>query len=436
MTRRYRARLQRRLMLAFTGYTLLVSTVFALFAMACVYVVEDHFFDTALQQEARRQQASRATGGDWLAPQQSFIRLYRPGEAWPEDLSEARQREPRAHELEGREGRHYHLKPLAPEGAWLVAEVSSELVVRPMRRELLLWLGLWSAGLTLLALALGWWLARRTSAPLRRLALTVAQSEPRRLPTDLAQHYGDDEVGLLAAHLAGLNQRTQDFIAREQAFTRDASHELRTPLAVLGLACEELQRQVLPGQRATLDSMAAAIWQLQQTVDLLMALAREEEAPALAVPELPLLPQVEQLVLAMAPLLDRPGIELEIEVAATLTRPWPPALTRLLLSNLLSNAISHGRGGRIRLTADAQQLRLGNASAPPPAALLEADAAGRQTGIRGEASSGLGLGLSIVRRLAERHGLQLRLSHAGGWTWVALQASSSSLPSRDAFTLS
>lgn len=431
MTRRYRARLQRRLMLAFTGYTLLVSAVFALFAMAFVYVVEDHFFNTALQQEAQRQQASRAAGGDWLAPQQSFIRLYRPGEAWPEDLSEARQHEPRAHELAGREGRHYHLKSLPPEGAWLVAEVSGELVVRPMRRELLLWLGLWSAGLALLALALGWWLARRTSAPLRRLALTVAQSEPSRLPTDLAQQYGDDEVGLLAAHLARLNQRTQDFIAREQAFTRDASHELRTPLAVLGLACEELQRRPDASLRPALATMSAAIWQLQQTVDLLMALAREEGPPTLAAPELPLLPQVEQLVLAMAPLLDRQGIALEIALPATLTRPWPPALTRLLLSNLLANAISHGSGGRIRLEADVQQLRLGNASTPPPAALLQEDAAGRRAGLKSEASSGLGLGLSIVRRLAERHGLQLRLSHEAGWTWVGLHARSN-----DAFTSS
>lgn len=436
MKTRYRGRLQQRLMLAFTGYTLLVSAVFALFAMVFVYVVEDRFFEASLLQEARRQQASRAVGGDWLPPQPDFIRLYRSSDAWPQDLAEARQREPRALEFAGREGRHYHLKALSPEGPWLVAEVSGQLVVRPMRRQLLLWLGLWSGGLTLLALGLGWWLAGRTSAPLRRLARAVAQSEPSQLPTDLARHYGDDEVGLLAAHLARLNQRTQDFIAREQAFTRDASHELRTPLAVLGLACEELQRKAAPGQRAALATMSAAIWQLQQTVDLLMALAREEGSPALAAPELPLLPQVEQLVLVMAPLLDRQGIELDIELPATLTRPWPPALTRLLLSNLLANAISHGSGCRIRLQADAQQLRLGNASAPPPAALLQEDAAGRQAGLRSEASSGLGLGLSIVRRLAERHGLRLQLSHEAGWTWVALQASSGSPHSRDAFTSS
>lgn len=422
MTSRYRPRLQHRLMWAFAGYTALVSVLFGLFAMAFVYVVEDEFFDSALRLEAQRQMASRAAGRGWREPVQDFIRLYRPDQALPDDLARARKLDPRARELGGDEGRHYHLWPLPEAGSLLVAEVSTQLVVRPLRERMLSWLVAWGGGLALLALVLGWWLARRTSAPLARLAQAIAQSRPEHLPTDLEQSFAPDEVGLLAAHLTRLNQRTQEFIAREQAFTRDASHELRTPLAVMGLACEDLQRQARPDQQATLITLSTAIWQLQQTVDLLMALAREEGSPALAVPGLPLLPQIEQLVLAMAPLLDRQAIELDIDVPATLTRAWPPALTQLLLSNLLANAISHGSAGRIRIEADAQQLRLGNASAPPPRALLREDAAGRQTGLKGESSAGLGLGLSIVRRLADRHGLRLRLNHEAGWTWASLGA--------------
>ncbi|MCV2421617.1 histidine kinase dimerization/phospho-acceptor domain-containing protein [Paucibacter sp. DJ2R-2] len=421
----YRARLRQRLMLAFTGYTVLVSALFGLFAMAFVYTVEDQFFDSALRQEAQAQDISLRAGRGWREPAQDFIRLYRPGQALPEDLAQARLREPRSRELSGEQGRHYHLWPLPEDHGLLVAEVSGQLIVRPMRRQLLVWLGAWGGGLALLALGLGWWLARRTSAPLARLAQAVAQSRPEQFPTDLAARYGDDEVGLLAAHLAQQNQRTREFIAREQAFSRDASHELRTPLAVLSLACERLAGQSLPpAQTATLNSMRAALWQLQQTVELLLALSREASPNPSTVAgqaqPLALLPQIEQLVLAHAPLLDQQGIELELEVPPALTRSWPPALTQLLLANLLGNALAHRQTPQIRISADAQHLSIANASAAPPEALLGTDAAGRQPGLKGEGSAGLGLGLSIVRRLAERHGLRLELQHASGWTTVCL----------------
>ncbi len=418
----YRPRLQQRMMLAFAGYTVLVSAVFGLFAMAFVYTVEDEFFNSALRQEAQRQNS--AGNAEPIEPAQDFIRLYRPGQALPDDLAQARQREPLSRELAGLEGRHYHLLSLDGDAGLLVAEVSGQLVVRPIRQKLLLWLGLWGGGLAVLALGLAWWMARRTSAPLARLAQAVAQSRPEQLPTDLARHYGQDEVGQLARYLDGINHRVAAFIEREKAFTRDASHELRTPLAVLSLSCERLRAQ--PGMAALpeLASMRAAIWQLQQTVELLLALARQEpnQPPLQSPPQRPLLPQIEQAVLALAPLLDEQQITLTLDVPPGLSRDWPPALTQLLLSNLLGNALAHGQGGTINISASATELRLCNPSPAPPLALLETHRTGQVPGIKGEASAGSGLGLSIVRRLAERQGLQLQLSHHEGCTCVSLRS--------------
>lgn len=427
-SRPYRPRLQRRLMLAFTVYTLLVCALFGLFAMAFVYTVEDRFFDAALAQEAARQRDHRAAHGAWSAPSLSFARVYGAGDALPADLAAARAERPQGSEFAGAEGRHYHVLALDAQGSLLVAEVSGQLVVRPIRDRLLRWLALWAGGLALLGLALGWWLARRNSAALVRLADRVAASRPEQLPTDLDREHGDDEVGLLAHHLARLNARTREFIAREQAFSRDASHELRTPLTVLSMACESLLQRCAPAERAPLMSMSAAIWQLQQTVALLLALAREEAEPTDASAELPpsppfpLLPQIERLVLAHAPLLDQQDIELQVDVPAQLTRPWPPALTQLLLGNLLANALAHRQSPLIRIEADAQRVAIVNASARPPAPLLETGAAGRMPGLKSEASAGFGLGLAIVRRLAERHGLRLELSHEQGRTRVSLCA--------------
>lgn len=416
----YRPRLRRRLMLAFSTYALAISLLFGGFAMLFVYAVEDEFFAGTLHQEQARQEAHRQSHGQWAPPAQAFMRIYRAGETLPGDLARAREAQPLRSELAGDAGRHYHLRPLGDTGDLLVAEVSRQLVVRPMRERLLGWLGLSGALAALLALALGAWLAWRISAPLTRLADRVAEGRPEQLPTDLAPPSAvpDDEITRLARHLSELNRRTRDFIAREQAFTRDASHELRTPLTVLTMAWESLQARAPAHQQPALATMQAALWQLQHTLELLLALAREDDHPARMAQ--PLLPVVERVVLAHAPLLDRQGVELQIDVAPGLTRAWPPALTTLLLSNLLANALAHRSAPHLRIEADADRLSVINASLPPPAALMQPGAAGCEAGIKGEDSPGQGLGLSIVRRLAERHGLRLALAHEDGITRVSL----------------
>lgn len=426
----YRPRLQRRLMGVLAGYAVLVGALFGGLALLFVYVVEDQFFVTTLRAEADRQRLHRSTHGAWTAPALPFIRLYAQGQGLPADLARGRAARPRANELEGDGGRHFHLLRLDADGSLLVAEVSQQLVVRPLRQTLLAWLLGSGLAAVALALLLAAWLARRTSAPLARLAQAVAGSRPDALPGNLAslvrveKGLVRDEVGELARHLDALHQRTRDFIAREQAFTADASHELRTPLAVLGLAIERLRQQAPPAQQPVMASMQAALWQLQQTVELLLALAREApvdgraEAPA---EEQLLLPVLEQTLLAHAPLLEQQGVQIEIEVPPRTTRRWPPALTQLLVANLLANALAHARSPRIRIEADEHRLSLCNASDAPPAALLAEGAAGRQPGLKRPASSGHGLGLSIVRRLAERHGLGLTLSHEQGHTCATLR---------------
>jgi signal transduction histidine kinase len=426
----YRPRLQRRLMLVLAGYAVLVGALFGGLALLFVYAVEDQFFVTTLRAEADRQRLHRSTHGAWTVPALPFIRLYAQGQDLPADLARGRAARPRANELEGDGGRHFHLLRLDADGSLLVAEVSQQLVVRPLRQTLLAWLLGSGLAAVALALLLAAWLARRTSAPLARLAQAVAGSRPDALPGNLAslvrveKGLVRDEVGELARHLDALHQRTRDFIAREQAFTADASHELRTPLAVLGLAIERLREQAPPAQQPVMASMQAALWQLQQTVEMLLALARE--APADVRVEAPaeeelLLPVLEQTLLAHAPLLEQLGVQIEIEVPPRTTRRWPPALTQLLVANLLANALAHARSPQIRIEADAHRLSLCNASNAPPAALLAEGAAGREPGLKGPASSGQGLGLSIVRRLAERHGLSLTLSHEQGHTCATLR---------------
>ena len=371
-------KLQHRLMASFAVFTLAVCALFGLFAMAFVYTVEDRFIDRALEQEAQVQRAHFAVHGRWAAPSAPHFSVHGALETLPPDLQRTLAAEPRRREVPGDSGRHYHLlalqQPAAP--PWLVAEVSAWLIVRPMRQELIGWLAGWSLGVAALALLLAWVVGRNFDA-------------------------------LLA--------RTRAFLAREQAFTRDASHELRTPLAVLRVAIDRLLAR--PGldapTRQQLAPMRAATQLMEQTVATLLLLAREPGAagsPPPATTAVAVLPLVEQWVLAHADWLDTQALSLDIRLARHDTLTLPAPVLQLALANLLGNALAHGRpGGQVEVSLVGGALCIDNPGPPLP------EGAGGDF-VRGEGSAGFGLGLSILHRLLEQHGGRLDVQHQAGHT--------------------
>lgn len=228
----------------------------------------------------------------------------------------------------------------------------------------------------------------------------------------------DDEVGLLARHLDALTARTQAFLAREQAFTRDVSHELRTPLAVLGMASERLlRRDDLPADvGAELRLLRQVLWDLEQTVNTLLALARETHAVA-APAATAVLPLLERVVLEQMPRLQGKDIQLEIAVGSALQVDLPAGVLHILLSNLVGNAFSHGEPGPVQVTGDTERLVVRNRSEALPDGLRSRLGQPFQ---KGEASAGFGLGLAIVHRLAEQHGLRLSIDLEDGQVGVQL----------------
>jgi signal transduction histidine kinase len=402
-----------RLMAAFALFTLVVTLIFGLFAMAFVYTVEDMFIERQLEQEATRQQQHHATTGTWAMPQQSFIRVHTSAATLPVDMAAEWGQSPGRKEFYGTEGRHYHAQRLGQARMpLLVAEVSSILIVRPIRNELLGWLAGWGAVMMVIALILGAWLARRVSAPLEALARAAGQADPANLPQSLPGARRGDEVGVMARAMQALMARTRNFIEREQAFTRDASHELRTPLAVMGMALERARAEA-PGTHAQLDAAAAATTHMTQTVNTLLMLAREDTVEAKQ--DCALLPLIEQWVLANEAQLAAQHCTPRIEVPGDARMALPGPAMQMVLSNLLGNALTHGTpGGTITVRHEAGTLVISNPSAPIPQ-----DAGAR--GVKGEASAGFGLGLSIVQRLLTRHGAVLDITYGDGMTTASVR---------------
>ena len=409
-------RLQRRLMLAFAAFALLTAAVFGMYAVIFMYAVEDEFFEAMLDQEVAAQLRHHAEAGAWATPRDASMTLHVDIATFPDDLRASYASEPQRHEFPGLAARHYHLKQINPPApsarAWLVAEVSGQLVVRPMRDRILVLLA--GSGLFIVAGALlvGYWLARRTTEPLARLAERVDTLSPDHLPDDIARGFGDDEVGILARGLEALAGRIQAFIAREQEFTRDASHELRTPLAVIRSAVERLitEPQLSEAGRAHLHHVRQSVLQLEQTVTSLLSLAREQHG-ARTDENVAVLPVLERVIIEQSVLLEGKPVSVEVEVAHSLQLRIPEPALHILLSNLIGNAFAHTAGGTVRIDVEHGRLRITNSvDGSDPASRWQQP----QAFSKREGSAGHGLGLTIVRRLCDVYGIDLRIDDAHG----------------------
>lgn len=405
--------LRGRLVLAFGLFALITALCFSAFAVLFVYTVEDSFFHNMLAQEAAHQRQH----GTGARPLRDFVSVHRDAASFPPDLQRAMAGGQRGSEFAGEEGRHYHLRALSP--GYLVAEVSRELVVRPRMPFIVGFLGVSMLVILALVLALGYWIARRATAPLTRLTGLVSAAAPNQLQRHFAEGLPDNEIGQLARALDAAMARIAGFIEREQHFTRDASHELRTPLAVIDGAAQLLAQQPLPAQAADqLYRIRIAASQMAHSVDMLLALAREElrgDAPA----PVALLPLVESIVVQFAHLIDDKPVEVCVEVDAAAAVRLHPGALHILLGNLISNAFAHTQAGQVRICFSDQVLVVTDDG---PGIAPELETRLYEAGAKGQASAGVGLGLSIAQRLAARVGVGLQISStAEGGTRAVLR---------------
>ncbi len=413
--------LQRQIMLVFAGFTLAVTLLFALYAVAFVYTVEDHFLMSQMDEESSYLKRVRVETGVWPAPRIRSMRVYVDAEDMPNIVRVGLKDDPRRRKFVGRDGRSFRLLPVSDgrAQAWLLYEVSEHSVVRPIRGQIFFFLS-WSAFVALVAsLVLGTWLAQRISAPLARLAHAVEHMQPNDLPERLPAGNSNDEVGVLAHGLEQSMRRIRAFIAREQEFTRDASHELRTPLAVIRMAGERLAAE--PGlssaAQAHLDNVLQSAAQLEQTVVTLLALAREQALDTGA-ERTRLLPVIERVIVEQSPLIgDRP-IVVEIDVPETFAFPKPAGVLHILLSNLIGNAFAHTARGEVWIDVQNDRLRIANHGvAIDPNVRAEIGRPFRKR----EGSAGFGLGLAIVKRLCDRYAIEMRIDHDESGTVASIR---------------
>jgi signal transduction histidine kinase len=276
-------------------------------------------------------------------------------------------------------------------------------------------------GMLLIAVALGYLLAGRALAPLRRVTGLAQRVTQERMDERIAMDGPADELHELADTVDGMLDRLAEAFEGQRRFVANASHELRTPLTVIR-AEVEVSLADPDASTAELRAMGEAVLEAadrtQVLLDSLMVLARSQQA----------LPRREPLNLAVAAHTAAETttaeaaargitVHLDVEPAALI---GDPALIDRLVANLVENAVRHNvmagtvdvfvRPGLVRVENTGPEIRPQDVRRlAEPFERLHRDCTG----------PGAGLGLSIVRAVADAHGARLDLEPRAGGGLVA-----------------
>jgi two-component system OmpR family sensor kinase len=287
----------------------------------------------------------------------------------------------------------------------------------------------WLLGLVALAVALGAYpIVRRLTKRLEILQKGVERWGAGDLSTRLPVH-GQDEVAFLAARFNAAAERVQTLLQSHKSLLANASHELRSPLARIRMGLELLGRDSdHPAQRA---EIARSIDELDQLIDEILLASRLDLRDASDASALGPKEEVDLVGLA-AEECARTGADLDISPGASPALVQGHArLLRRVLRNLLENARRYGKpvasveAGEpdVRLCVSAPDPRLPgfvvlwveDRGAGVPATERERifEPFYRLPGAS-EREGGVGLGLSLVRTIVERHGGRVRCEDRPG----------------------
>jgi len=260
---------------------------------------------------------------------------------------------------------------------------------------------------TMIAVGTGWLLAGRALRPLRDITATARRVSGQNLRERIALQAPADEIKELADTFDGMLERLDAAFASQRHFVANASHELRTPLAIMrteiDVALADPDADVTE-LRAMGDAVRDSIDRCERLIESLLMLARSEAATGREEP-------VDLGALAADCITDlhQRAAEAEIELSDRLQQAWArgePALLERMIANLIDNGIRYNEpGGFLTVSTGTAErsvwLEVSNGGAP-----IEPDQAATLTEPfrrLHRSAGGFGLGLSIVRSVAEAH---------------------------------
>lgn len=266
----------------------------------------------------------------------------------------------------------------------------------------------------------GWLLAGRMLAPLNRITDATRRAGGGALGHRIHLEGRQDEFRELADAFDTMLAQIEAQVAEQQRFAANASHELRTPLAVTQTLLDVARNDPAHDNGELVERLRAVNTRAIDLTEALLLLSKADRRAFVRTPvDLSLL--AEEAAETLLPLAERRGTAVEV-AGEPVTAAGSPALLLQLTTNLVHNAIVHNlpEGGSVRVAT----------SAGPRGAVLTVENTGpalspelvttlvepfqRGTGRVRTDHSGVGLGLAIVRSIAEAHDGELVLAAREG----------------------
>lgn len=272
----------------------------------------------------------------------------------------------------------------------------------------------WLVALPLMVLLLIVLLSREL-APLKKLTRTLRQRSPES-DEPLNTEGVPGEVRPLVDALNQLFVRSHDMMQRERRFTSDAAHELRSPLTALKVQTEvaQLSGDDPQSRDKALAQLHSGIDRASRLVDQLLTLSRLDSLSQLDdVENILFADLLQSAVMDIYHSAQQADIDIRLHInAPTVSKTGQSLLLSLLVRNLLDNAVRYSpRGSTVDVTLDARQFTVrDNGPGIRPEALARIGE--RFYRPPGQDEPGSGLGLSIVRRIASLHQMNVTFSNA------------------------
>ena len=277
--------------------------------------------------------------------------------------------------------------------------------------------------LVVITAVVGWFIARHAFKPVRQITDTVdAINDGDDLTARIGLRRGRDEIHRLAATFDRMFDRLERSFDSEKRFASDASHELRTPVAIILAECEYARQnaQTVDDYRESLEVVERQGRRMSTLINQLLNITRMDQGTQAISREDADFSELADVVADETVRASGKALEVEKDIAPGVHANVDVGLMSRLVQNLVENACKYTpEGGRVRVSLAAAEGRLTLTVADNGIGIAKRDLphiwerfwqADSSRGV----DKGSGLGLAMVKQIADAHGGALSVESEPG----------------------